>query len=74
MFMSKLFIFKSHNQDGNESAILEIKHYTPPNLIFQHIPVKKSKKHRGYFYEEGLYYRYFNKRWFSRNSNSWKEG
>ena len=30
------------NQDGNESAILEIKYYNPSNLIFQHLPVYKS--------------------------------
>ena len=28
------------NQDGNESAILKLKNYNPPNLIFQHLPVK----------------------------------
>ena len=31
---------QSFNQDVNESAILKIKYYNPPNLIFQHPPVK----------------------------------
>ena len=31
---------QTFNQDGNESAILRIKYYNPPNLIFQHLPVK----------------------------------
>ena len=48
------FVFKPHmkktylnafnnqrfNQDGKESAILKQKYYNPPNLIFQHLPVK----------------------------------
>ena len=29
-------------QDGNDSALLKIKFYNPPNLIFQQLPVKKS--------------------------------
>ena len=32
------------NQDGDESAILGIKCYNPPTLIFQHLPVKKKFK------------------------------
>ena len=32
------------NQDGDESAILTIKYYNPPNLIFQHLPVKEKVK------------------------------
>ena len=37
---------KNHtfNQDGDESAILEIKFYNPPDLIFQHLPVKEKVK------------------------------
>ena len=53
------FVFKPHmndvsveafnnqtfNEDGNESAILTIKYYNPPDLIFQHLPIiEKSKK------------------------------
>ena len=34
---------QSFNQEGNESAILKMKSYHPPNLIFQHLPVKKKK-------------------------------
>ena len=32
------------NQDGNESAILRIKNYNAPDLIFQHLPVKEKFK------------------------------
>ena len=35
---------KTFNQDGDESAILTIKYYTPPGLIFQHLPVKEKVK------------------------------
>jgi len=35
---------QTFNQDGNESAILGIKYYNPPNLIFQHLPVKEKVK------------------------------
>ena len=31
-------------EDGNESAILRIKYYNPPDLIFQHLPVKEKVK------------------------------
>ena len=31
-------------QDGDESAILRIKYYNPPDLIFQHLPVKEKVK------------------------------
>ena len=30
------------NRDAGESAILRIKYYTPPNLIFQHLQVKEK--------------------------------
>ena len=33
---------QTFNQDGNESAILKLKSYNPPDLIFQHLIVKKS--------------------------------
>ena len=33
---------KTINQDGDESAILTIKYYNPPDLIFQHLPVKEK--------------------------------
>ena len=35
---------QTFNQDGNESAILKIKYYNPPNLIFQHLPIKEKVK------------------------------
>ena len=34
------FNIRTFNQDGIESAILRIKYYIPPYLIFQHLPVK----------------------------------
>ena len=38
---------QTFNEDGDESAILTIKYYNPPNLIFQQLPVKeKVKKNR----------------------------
>ena len=33
---------QTFNQDEDESAILRIKYYNPPNLIFQHLPVKEK--------------------------------
>ena len=38
------FLNQTFNQDGNESAILGIKHYNPAGLIFQHLPVKEKVK------------------------------
>ena len=35
---------QTFNQDGNKSAILGTKYYNPPNLIFQHLPVKEIVK------------------------------
>ena len=35
---------QTFNQDGDESAFLRIKYYNPPNLIFQHLPVKEKVK------------------------------
>ena len=35
---------QTFNEDGNESAILTIKYYNPPDLIFQHLPVKEKIK------------------------------
>ena len=32
------------NQDGDESAILTIKYYNPPDLIIQHLPIKEKVK------------------------------
>ena len=47
---------QTFNQDGNESAILKLKYYSPPNLNFQHLPVKEkvrkievNRKINGYF-------------------------
>ena len=35
---------ETFNQDGDESALLGIKFYDPPNLMFQHLPVKEKVK------------------------------
>ena len=35
---------QTFNEDGDEAAILTIKYYNPPNLIFQHLPVKEKVK------------------------------
>ena len=35
---------QTFNEDGDESAILRIKYYNLPNLIFQHLPVKEKVK------------------------------
>ena len=35
---------QTFNQDGDQSAILRIKYHNPPNLIFQHLPVKEKVK------------------------------
>ena len=35
---------QSFNEDGDESAILTIKYHNPPDLIFQHLPVKEKIK------------------------------
>ena len=35
---------QSFNEDGDESAILTIKFYKPPDLIFQHLPIKEKVK------------------------------
>ena len=35
---------QSFNQDGDESAVLTIKYLNPPDLIFQHLPVKEKVK------------------------------
>ena len=37
---------QAFNEDGDESAILTIKYYNPPDLIFQHLPVKEKVKKR----------------------------
>ena len=43
----KAFNDQTFNEDGDESAILKIKYYNPPNPIFQHLPIKeKVKKNR----------------------------
>ena len=38
------FNIQNFNQNGKESAILAVKHYNPPDLIFQHLPVKEKVK------------------------------
>ena len=35
---------QTFNQDGKEPAILKVKFYNPPILIFQHLPVKEKVK------------------------------
>ena len=40
----KVFNNQTSNQDGDESAILAIKYYNPPDLIFQHLPVREKVK------------------------------
>ena len=46
--MNKTFVEALNNQtfneDGNESAILTLKYYNPPDPIFQHLPVKEKVK------------------------------
>ena len=37
-FFVETFTNQTFNTDGNESALLKIKHCNPPNLIFQHLP------------------------------------
>ena len=39
---AEAFNIQSFNQDGNESAILKIKYYNPPDLIFRHLPIKEK--------------------------------
>ena len=41
-FYVEAFNSQSFNQDDNESAILIIKYYNPPNLMFQHLPVTEK--------------------------------
>ena len=38
------FNIQTFNQDENESPFLKTKYYNPPNLIFQHSPVKEKVK------------------------------
>ena len=38
------FNIQTFNQDGNESAILKMKYYNPPDRIFQHLTVKEKVK------------------------------
>ena len=38
----KTFNNQSFNQDGNESSFLKINYYNPPDLIFQHLPIKEK--------------------------------
>ena len=40
----KAFTNQTFNQDGDESAILRINTYNPPDLMFQHLPIKKKLK------------------------------
>ena len=35
---------ETFNQDGDESVILTLKYYNPPDLLFQHLPVKENLK------------------------------
>ena len=38
----KSFNDQTFNQDADESAITKLKHYNPPDLIFQHLPVQQK--------------------------------
>ena len=38
----KAFKDQTFNEDGEKSAILRIKYYNPPNIIFKHWPVKEK--------------------------------
>ena len=38
------FSNQTFNQDGYECAISRIKYYTPPDLLFVHLPVKEKVK------------------------------
>ena len=38
------FSNQTFNEDGDESAMLTIKYYNPPNLVFQHLPVKEKNR------------------------------
>ena len=38
------FNFQTFNQDGNENAFFKIIYYNPPDLIFQHLPLKEQVK------------------------------
>ena len=38
------FNIQSFNKDGDESPTLRTKNYNPPNVIFQHLPVKEKVK------------------------------
>ena len=38
----KAFNDQTFNEDADESAILRIKYYNPPDLVFQHLPVKEK--------------------------------
>ena len=38
------FNIVTSTQDGNESGVLKIKYYNPPNHLFQHLPVKEKVK------------------------------
>ena len=33
---------QTFSEDGNESAILTIKYYNPPDLLFQHLPIEEK--------------------------------
>ena len=48
---------QTFNEDGDESAILTIKYYSPPDLVSQHLPVKeKGSKNRREQNEKWLYH------------------
>ena len=40
----KAFNDQTFNEGGDKSAMLTIKYYNPPNLIFQHLPIKEKVK------------------------------
>ena len=38
----KSFNNQTFNQNGDESVVLKLKFYNPPDLIFKHLPVKEK--------------------------------
>ena len=38
---------QTFNQDGNDSSILKLNFYNPPNLVFQHLPVEEKVEKLG---------------------------
>ena len=58
---------QTFNQDGNGSAILKLKFYNEPGLIFQDLAVKVIAKKTDKPIWEKIKKRFFDKRWCSGN-------